>query len=959
MLNSLLNVPVPVMVRPLRMLGGGTPNSKDGRSGHRSSRQAQSPRSLPGFSSNKVSPRRTGPLADMVSTEARKSSVTPPPRPTITIFAELDKDDAQSGGVGFGNASRTTMKDYTTRGAAPQVDQDPLASTQTVLTPMGYSSLCQYANAEATAKMSTSFSNESAVVAGIRRKSGFLTSAGGNDSRENVDGTSLRPPSLADSSDLAAQRNSSFLSVLPTEKSWMHGRTSTYTGSEEAEHHPVRISATPVVPIVPHVAEPLSRKRVVEDMQRLYGGAGGAAKSTAVDSASEPLQATVSAKTQNVSSMSSRTGSAAEASKSPAISNEKNSHHSLSTSFSSSPRKPGKGEKKAPLATGTDKQLAREQIIRVGVQRLYQRLSELRLVVYRVQNDGNCQFRAISHQLFGNENYHDIIRSQIVSYMRSARAESFDYYFESPAQADIYYDNLAKPGSWGDELSLRAASDCLYVNIHVLSSEERNCYITYRPSSDHAVSAPSFLVDVWKLRERRRAERRLLRTRGLQQQQQPLQHAHRHAFGDLQQASSYTGFQDNTQGLGAATTTLPSDYRYPCRGGSSRSARGEHGKAAVDQRLLVPQGSAPGFSPRRQSMGNYDENANRVKQDDDSDEEGEMDANAIQLALHRKLQQSEIRFSRPSSTMGSNNVGAVTPGSGGNVGNLSLEASTMPLLPHHSTEAPNQLEQTAAVPVPRLVSGNADASRGMATNQLEKFRAVGAEVQSLDAATQPVNIFTQSMETANTCGTDDVAICFPRKPTSGATAPATSCASLLQPQAQRSILTMTSGTIAETPLLGGTRQVDPIAAPPALSQTQRQGDEAGEVMLLASTTSRGPPNQVLQQRFSCLQSTTSAAGYADHFNTDTAQSCSPAILSPSSGGYGASSQLFGSFVPRPATPSFGLGADNDRNVQSGSDASAGVNPSVRCFSFEPRTEPIDIFLSYLYPLHYNSLSVKQ
>lgn len=105
--------------------------------------------------------------------------------------------------------------------------------------------------------------------------------------------------------------------------------------------------------------------------------------------------------------------------------------------------------------------------------------------------------------------------------MRRVRAKCFDHYFESTKAADAYFDKLSKPGSWGDELTLRAASDSLYINIHVLSSQERNCYILYRPSED-APPPPTFLVDVAKIRQRRRAER-VWRKQQHQQQQQQLQ----------------------------------------------------------------------------------------------------------------------------------------------------------------------------------------------------------------------------------------------------------------------------------------------------------------------------------------------------------------------------------------------------------------------------------------------------
>ena len=40
--------------------------------------------------------------------------------------------------------------------------------------------------------------------------------------------------------------------------------------------------------------------------------------------------------------------------------------------------------------------------------------------------------------------------------------------------------------TWGDELTLRAASDCFGVTIHVLTSHEANWYLRYAPADDKA-----------------------------------------------------------------------------------------------------------------------------------------------------------------------------------------------------------------------------------------------------------------------------------------------------------------------------------------------------------------------------------------------------------------------------------------------------------------------------------------
>lgn len=143
---------------------------------------------------------------------------------------------------------------------------------------------------------------------------------------------------------------------------------------------------------------------------------------------------------------------------------------------------------------------AREKVVKMGILRLKGRLKDLNLVVKRVQNDGNCQFRALSQQLFGTEECHDVVRYHVVSYMKRVRKEQYDCYFDSIEAADQYFQRLSQLGSWGDELTLRGASDSLFINIYVISSEESNFVIVYRPQPG-APPAPAFLVDVAKTRD--------------------------------------------------------------------------------------------------------------------------------------------------------------------------------------------------------------------------------------------------------------------------------------------------------------------------------------------------------------------------------------------------------------------------------------------------------------------------
>ena len=63
--------------------------------------------------------------------------------------------------------------------------------------------------------------------------------------------------------------------------------------------------------------------------------------------------------------------------------------------------------------------------------------------------------------------------------MRRVRAEQFDFYFETSVEADNYFNAMAEGGTWGDELTLRAATDLFNIQLHVLTSDESNYYHQY------------------------------------------------------------------------------------------------------------------------------------------------------------------------------------------------------------------------------------------------------------------------------------------------------------------------------------------------------------------------------------------------------------------------------------------------------------------------------------------------
>ncbi|KNC81077.1 hypothetical protein SARC_06580 [Sphaeroforma arctica JP610] len=115
-------------------------------------------------------------------------------------------------------------------------------------------------------------------------------------------------------------------------------------------------------------------------------------------------------------------------------------------------------------------------------KQLNDRLELLGLTLKESEGDGNCQFRSFSFQLYGTQEHYKEIRKLICQWMRD-HSESFSFYFNGDAEWQSYLKTMSRDREWGDELTLKAASDVLGANVHVVSSTLTNWYLTYTPDA--------------------------------------------------------------------------------------------------------------------------------------------------------------------------------------------------------------------------------------------------------------------------------------------------------------------------------------------------------------------------------------------------------------------------------------------------------------------------------------------
>lgn len=158
-------------------------------------------------------------------------------------------------------------------------------------------------------------------------------------------------------------------------------------------------------------------------------------------------------------------------------------------SSSSYNNKPGSSSpsqrKKDPFSSGKDSRkssmLSRRRsfpapdVGRATEERFLDRMERLGLHVVEVEGDGNCLFRAVSHQLYLSEDRHEELRAQCVSHMEQHRERFAPF---CPINFDDHLKQMKKPGCWADDLEIRALEEITDRIICIYSSESRDHTLT-------------------------------------------------------------------------------------------------------------------------------------------------------------------------------------------------------------------------------------------------------------------------------------------------------------------------------------------------------------------------------------------------------------------------------------------------------------------------------------------------
>ncbi|KAL9266540.1 OVARIAN TUMOR DOMAIN-containing deubiquitinating enzyme 12-like protein [Drosera capensis] len=111
-------------------------------------------------------------------------------------------------------------------------------------------------------------------------------------------------------------------------------------------------------------------------------------------------------------------------------------------------------------------------------QRLLQRLHVYGLYEVIVSGDGNCQFRALSDQIYQSPEYHKHVRKAVIKQLKDNRSLYEGYV---PMKYRSYCKKMAKSGEWGDHITLQAAADKFAAKICLLTSFRETCFIEIAP----------------------------------------------------------------------------------------------------------------------------------------------------------------------------------------------------------------------------------------------------------------------------------------------------------------------------------------------------------------------------------------------------------------------------------------------------------------------------------------------
>ena len=105
---------------------------------------------------------------------------------------------------------------------------------------------------------------------------------------------------------------------------------------------------------------------------------------------------------------------------------------------------------------------------------------------HTVLGDGNCLFRACSHQLYATEDFHAQLRQSLHQYIEQNKSKYEAYWIDPTISYSQHLQQLKSLGSWGTQLELQAFCDYLCLPLFVCSPNFQTrayCWGRFTPST--------------------------------------------------------------------------------------------------------------------------------------------------------------------------------------------------------------------------------------------------------------------------------------------------------------------------------------------------------------------------------------------------------------------------------------------------------------------------------------------
>ncbi|ETP46319.1 hypothetical protein F442_07413 [Phytophthora nicotianae P10297] len=102
-----------------------------------------------------------------------------------------------------------------------------------------------------------------------------------------------------------------------------------------------------------------------------------------------------------------------------------------------------------------------------AIELMRRQLADVGCKLHEVEADGNCLFRALGDQLYGDQHQHEEVRKKIVSYLEQHR-DDFEPFMEDEEKFEKYCERMREDGTWGGNQELYAAARLfqVYVVVH-------------------------------------------------------------------------------------------------------------------------------------------------------------------------------------------------------------------------------------------------------------------------------------------------------------------------------------------------------------------------------------------------------------------------------------------------------------------------------------------------------------